>query len=136
MNHQYVNVPKSDSGLITADFTLYDQNERQFENERKKIIDAILVNAPNINKDLQRFKAEVVTTFNKVFEQKKKIVLAENSFFEKLNININKKTDKIFKVPIAKKRKIPEPIVDKKTTKKPQKNILKHLQWTMLSIQT
>lgn len=118
MHHPNVNVPSLDSGTLTAEFELYDQNEKQFEHDKNHLLEGITGNVTNINNDLQRFKAEVISTFENAFERKKEKVLSENSFFEKLNININKKTDTIFKVPIAKKRIIPEPIVDKKTTKK------------------
>jgi hypothetical protein len=116
--HPRVNVPNTDSGNITANFTLYDQNEQQFENEKNRLLKAITVNVPNINSDLTKFKAEVVRTFDSLYQRKKEKVLSENSFFEKLNINIDKSTDKIFKVPALKKRVVPEPIVDKKTSKK------------------
>lgn len=116
--HPRVNVPQADSGFVTANFTLYEQNESRFEYEKNQLLKAITVNIPNINNDLNKFKAEVLRTFNSLYQQKKEKVLSEKSFFEKLNININKSTDKIFKVPIVEKRKIPEPIVDKKSEKK------------------
>ncbi|WP_425236355.1 hypothetical protein [Ulvibacterium sp.] len=118
IHHPMVNVPSSDSGILTAEFEMYDQNEKQFEYDKKHLLDGIMANVPNINNDLQRFKADVSSTFDTVYKRKKEKVLSENSFFEKINIDIDKKTDKIFKVPIAKKKKIPEPIVDKKSTKK------------------
>lgn len=117
INHPRVNVPNTDSGVVTAVFTLYDQNDKSFEYEKNRLINAICVNAPNINNDLNRFKSEVKRTFASIFQQKKNKVLSENSFFEKLNINIEKSTDKIFKVPVAEKKKIPEPVVDKKNPK-------------------
>jgi len=52
----------------------------------------------------------------------KQNVLSENSFFEKLNLNIETLTDKIFKVPLIEKKKIPEPIVDQKSAKKYTEN--------------
>jgi hypothetical protein len=118
MHHPNVNVPSLDSGNLTAEFELYEQNEQQFEYNKNDLLKGITGNVTNINNDLQKFKAEIVSTFENTFERKKEKVLSENSFFEKLNIHINKKTDTIFKVPIASKRIIPEPIVDKKTTKK------------------
>jgi len=118
MLHPRVNVPQAESGFVTATFILYDQDEKQFENKKNQLLKAITVNIPYINNDLQKFKNEIITTFNSSYQQKKERVLSENDFFEKLNINIDKSTDKIFKVPIVEKRKIPEPIVDKKTEKK------------------
>lgn len=116
--HPSVNVPNTDAGNITSIFTLHQQNEQRFEYEKNQLLKAITVNIPNINSDLRKFKAEVVRTFDTLYQRKKEKVLSENSFFEKLNINIDKSTDKIFKVPALKKRVVPEPIVDKKTTKK------------------
>lgn len=116
--HPRVNVPSTDSGNVTAEFTLYEQNEQHFEYEKNHLLKALTINVPNINSDLKKFKAEVVRTFDTLYQRKKEKVLSENSFFEKLNININKTTDKIFKVPAVKKRVVPEPIVDKKSAKK------------------
>lgn len=116
--HPRVNVPSTDAGNVTAEFTLYEQNEQRFEYEKNHLLKAITVNVPNINSDLRKFKAEVARTFDTLYQRRKEKVLSENSFFEKLNININKSTDKIFKVPAVKKRVVPEPVVDKKSTKK------------------
>ena len=117
-HHPLVNVPSSNSGNLTAEFEMCGQNETQFEHDKKHLLDGIIGNVPNINSDLQRFKADVDSTFNLVYERKKEKVLSENSFFERINIDIDKKTDDIFKAPLAKKKKIPEPVVDKKSTKK------------------
>jgi hypothetical protein len=70
--HPRVNVPNTDSGNITANFTLYDQNEQQFENEKNRLLKAITVNVPNINSDLTKFKAEVVRTFDSLYQRKKR----------------------------------------------------------------
>lgn len=118
INHPRVDVPATDSGFVTATFTLYEQNERQFEVEKNHLLKAISINIPNINYDLERFKADVIRTFDITYQAKQKNVLSENQFFENIKININKATDKIFKVPIAEKRVIPEPMVDKKTSRK------------------
>ena len=91
--HPRVNVPQADGGFVTANFVLYDQNENTFEYEKNQLLKAITVNVPNINNDLNSFKANVVRTFDSTYQQKRDKVLSENSFFEKLNININKSTD-------------------------------------------
>lgn len=122
INHLQVDTPSGDSGNVTALFTLFEQNERQFEYEKQRLIDAICVNVPNINRDLAAFKAHVANTFNATYAQKKEKVLSENSFFEKLNLKVETSTDKIFKVPVVEKKKIPEPVVDKKTEKKYSEN--------------
>jgi hypothetical protein len=118
MSHPRVDVPQSDSGFVSAQITLTEHNEAQFEYEKRNIITALTENVPNINNDLQNFKNQVIQTFESTYARKKAKMLSENSFFEKLNISIEPSTDKLFKVPIAEKRKIPEPIVDKKSTKK------------------
>jgi hypothetical protein len=122
INHPQVDTPSGDSGNVSASFTLFEQNERQFEYEKQRLIDAICINVPNINRDLAAFKAQVINTFNATYSQKKQKVLSENSFFEKLNLKVETSTDKIFKVPVVEKKKIPEPIVDKKTEKKYSEN--------------
>ncbi|MEJ8820266.1 hypothetical protein [Lacibacter sp. H407] len=118
INHPRVNTPSGNNGDITASFTLYEQNDRQFEHEKQRLINAISVNVPNINKDLAAFKANVINTFNSTYAEKKEKVLAENSFFEKLNLKVETSTDRIFKVSVVEKKKVPEPIVDKKTERK------------------
>ena len=116
--HPRVNVPQGDSGIITATFSLHEQDEKKFEYEKNQLLKAFTANIPNINKDLENFKAQLLLTFDSTYNQKKEKVLSENAFFEKISIKINKTTDNIFKVPIAKKRKIPEPILDTKAEKR------------------
>lgn len=122
LNNLQVDTPQGNSGNVTAFFTLYEQNERQFESQKQRIIDAICINVPNINKDLAGFKAQIIKTFNSTYSQKKQKVLSENTFFEKLNLQVETSTDKIFKVPVVEKTKIPEPIVDNKTHQKYTEN--------------
>jgi len=122
LHDQYVNTPNGNSGNVTGSFTLNEQNEQRFEYEKSRLIHAISVNVPNINRDLAAFKAQVINTFNSIYSQKKQKVLSENSFFERINLNIEPSTDKIFKVPVVEKKKIPEPVVDKKTEKKYTEN--------------
>lgn len=105
MHDQYVNTPNGNSGDITGTFTLYEQDERKFEYEKKRIIHAICVNVPNINSDLASFKPRVISTFNSVYSEKKQKVLSEKSFFEKLNLRIETSTDKIFKIPVIEKKR-------------------------------
>ena len=118
MDHPRVDVPQSDSGFVSSQFELSEHDESRFEYEKNRIIDAILGNVPNINNDLANFKNQVIQTFNTVYAKKKEKVLSENSFFERLKINIESSTDKIFKVPILEKKKIPEPVIDKKSEKR------------------
>jgi hypothetical protein len=115
IRHPQVYAPHGDSGFVTAPFVLYEQNEIQFGHAKHNLIQAISQNVPNINRDLTIFKKLVINTFDDAYAQKKQKVLSENSFFEKLNLNIETSTDKIFKVPIAEKKKIPEPLVDKRS---------------------
>jgi hypothetical protein len=116
--HPTVNVPQKDSGFLTSIFTLYEQNTTQFEYEKKRLIEGVTANVDNINADLLTFKGKISRTFDQEYENQKKKALSENDFFEKLNIPVNKNTEVIFKVPEISKKKVPEPIVDKKTDKK------------------
>jgi hypothetical protein len=118
LNHPRVDTPSGNSGYVTAYFSIFEQNEKQFEHEKQELINAICVNVPNINKDLASFKAQVVNTFKTTYDQKKQKILSDNAFFEKLNLKVDTNTDKIFKVPFIEKKKIPEPKIDKKTENK------------------
>lgn len=117
-DHPRVDAPQADSGVITGTITLYEQNPQQFEYEKGSLISAITANVPNINADVRAFNARIGKHFEQEYNNKRQKVLSERQFFEALNINIETSTDKIFKVPVAEKKKIPEPIVDKKTSKK------------------
>jgi hypothetical protein len=118
LNHPRVDAPQADAGFITGTITLHEQNPQQFEYEKSRLISAITANVPNINRDVSAFNARIATHFEQEYNNKRQKVLAERQFFEALNISIDTSTDKIFKVPVAEKKKIPEPIFDKKTTKK------------------
>lgn len=116
--HPEVNVPQKDDGFITSIFTLYEQDPRQFEHEKKRLIEGVTANVDNINADLLKFKGKISQTFEEQYQIQKKKALSENDFFEKLNIPVNKNTEVIFKVPEIPKKKVPEPILDKKADKK------------------
>lgn len=108
----------NDGGEILICFTLSEQEKGRFENEKSSIVEAVVLNAESLNKDLINFKNGIGRTFDSVYQNKKQKVESENEFFESVNININKSTDEIFKVPSIKKRKVPEPLVDQATNKK------------------
>lgn len=118
INHPTIDAPQSDSGYIIVTILLYEQNPQQFEREKDKFIRAITANVPNINNDASDFNTRISSHFGRVYKEKKQRVLSEQSFFEALNIEIETATDKIFKVPVIEKKKIPEPNVDKKTIKR------------------
>lgn len=120
LTHPMVNVPNLDQGEITAQFTLHSTDERQFEYEKNKLLKAITINVPNANRDLEKFKANIDRTFMISYNQKKQKVESENKFFNKLDLVVDKSTDKIFKVPFPKKKKLPEPVVDKKNVTRSQ----------------
>lgn len=118
LNNPRVDAPQADAGDITGTITLYEQNPQQFEYEKGRLLSAITANVPNINNDVRIYNARISNHFEQEYQNKKQKVLSERQFFEALNIDIETSTDKIFKVPIAEKKKIPEPVVDKKSTKK------------------
>lgn len=118
MDHPTARILGDNSGFVCFDIVLVDRDDRNFESAKKQFLDTLVANSSNINNDLADFKTKVANTFDTVYEAKKKLVLEENEFFERLNIKIEPSTETIFKAPVIRKKKIPEPIVDKKTPKK------------------
>lgn len=114
MDSLSVETPNGDSGLISYTFNLTQQDENKFKREKDRFLHLLNTNTININKDLVAFKQAVPNLFNSHYEHLRNKVIAEANFFERLNININTNTDKIYKVPVIEKRTIPEPLVDRK----------------------
>ncbi|MES2780837.1 MAG: hypothetical protein V4651_13170 [Bacteroidota bacterium] len=114
----WVDTPATDSGDITSSIIIHGHDEAAIERHRAKFLHVLNGNIPEINNDLKTFKAQVEKKFEAEYNIRKEKILSENTFFEKLNIKIEPTTDKIYKVPVLEKKKIPEPVVDGKTTKK------------------
>jgi hypothetical protein len=113
-----VEVPTSDAGNITARVVLHEQNPELFEREKSSIISLVETNIQNINKDIQEFNARIIPHFLSVLNSETERIKRERSFFEAINVKIDKGTEQIFQAPVISKKKIPEPIIDEKSEKK------------------
>ncbi len=114
--------PGSESGFVIFTFTLHQLNEEQFKYEKQSLIDLVVQNIPYINEDLEKFKLDVINLFDLTYNLRKEKILSENLFFESLDINVERNTDKIFEVPFIQKSEILSPVVNDQTTKKYVKN--------------
>jgi len=115
INFPRANVPQSNSGIISSVFTMYEQDSTKFEYEKDRLIKSMTANVPNINTDVQKFNQRIGTHFDQIYNAKKEKVTSENSFFDAINIKVNKDTESVFKVPTIAKKSIPEPVVDEKS---------------------
>ena len=118
MDYPEVEIPTGNSGFIVGFVTINDQNPDQLEYQRNRLLKALSQNTVNINIDVAKYNASILTHFNSEYNQKKEKVLKEQRFFESLNIDYEPLTDKIFKVPEIERKKIPEPLIDKKSSKR------------------
>lgn len=118
MDYPEVEIPNGNSGFIVGTVTLHDPNPEQLEYQKNRVLKALSQNSANMNADVMNYNARIATHFNSEYTRKKENVLKERKFFESLNIEFETSTDKIFKVPEIEKKKIPEPVVDKKTPKR------------------
>ncbi|WP_336517554.1 hypothetical protein [Pollutibacter soli] len=118
LNYPQVEIPDGNSGFITGKIDLIEQDANKFEYLREDLVNAIIANIPNINKDVTEFNLRIRTNFDNEFLKKKESALQEQKFFETLNIDIDRTTETILKISFDEKKKIPEPIIDKKTNKK------------------
>lgn len=114
LNHPQVDIPNGNGGLLIRRVTLRQQDPNLLEREKADFIETLNRNSENMNSDVKLFNAKIARHFNQTYNNKKQEALKERRFFESLNIHIDQSTDKIFKVPIAEKKKIPEPVIDKK----------------------
>lgn len=118
MDYPEADIPNGNSGSIVKEITLHEQNTEQLEYQKNRFFKALNTNSVNMNSDVAIYNTAIAAHFNAEYAKKKEKVLKEQQFFESLNIEIETSTDKIFKVPTVEKKKIPEPIIDKKSTKK------------------
>ncbi|MCB0574562.1 MAG: hypothetical protein KDC61_08345 [Saprospiraceae bacterium] len=112
-----VDVPTSDAGNITMRIVLHEQDPKLFEREKNSLITLIDLNIKNINKDVEAFNRRIVPHYHLVLNAEIERIKKERSFFEAINVKIDKGTEQIFKAPVISKKRIPEPIIDANSSK-------------------
>lgn len=104
-------------GMITRNIELTEQNEQEFNAEKRRFLEFLANNVPSINKEAESFNLEITRTFNIAYDIRKQKALSQNSFFEKLGISVNPNTQAVYQPPTLTKKRIPEPILDSNTPK-------------------
>lgn len=113
-----VDAPNGYEGNITGKVILNEQNPDLFEREKNSFISLVQINVPNINNDVEGFNRRIKPHFRTVLKSQQERIKKERAFFEAINVKIDKDTEQIFKAPTIKKKRIPEPKVEAKSTKK------------------
>lgn len=113
-----VEIPNGESGTLVRRITMQDHETDRLERETQAFLETLKVNSENMNKDVAAYNSKIPIVFNDTYNQIKQKALKEREFLASLNIEINTETDKIFKAPVIEKKKIPEPVLDKKPAKK------------------
>lgn len=113
-----VDAPNGNEGNITLQIVLNEQNPNQFEREKNSFLSYVQKNVPNINNDAEGFNKKIAPHFRSILKAEQEKIKKEISFFEAINVKIDKRTEGIFQVPTIKKKSIPEPKLDSNSQKK------------------
>lgn len=107
-----VEVPTSDSGNIIARITTHEQNPELFDREKNSLLSLIELNIGHMNKDIESFNKRIAPHYRSVLHSEIERIKKERSFFEAINVKIDKDTEQLFQAPVISKKKIPEPTLD------------------------
>jgi hypothetical protein len=113
-----VEIPNGDSGNIIKTVGIQDRDQNRLERKMQAFLETLKVNAENMNNDVRLYNARIPKVFQDAYNQIREKAEREQRFFKSMNIEINKETDRIFKVPVVERKKIPEPTLDKGAPKK------------------
>ena len=118
-----VEIPNGDSGRLIKTVGIQEHEQKRLEREKQSFLETLKVNTENINNDVRQYNAKISGVFQHAYTQIKEKAEKEQLFFKSMNIEINKETDRIFKVPVIERKKIPEPSLDKAAPKKYTKEV-------------
>lgn len=118
-----VEIPNGHSGKLIKTVGIQDNDQNRLEREKQAFLETLRVNSENMNNDVRLYNARIPRVFQEAYNQIKEKAEREQRFFKSMNIEINKETDRIFKVPAIERKKIPEPILDKGVPKKYTKDV-------------
>ncbi|MCE7925921.1 MAG: hypothetical protein DYG98_22965 [Haliscomenobacteraceae bacterium CHB4] len=99
-------------GNVIGYVTMQEQNKDLFEREKSSFISLIQLNVENVNRDVQSYNQRIIPHFNNVLSSERERIKKERSFFESINVSIDKSTEEIFKAPTIKRKRIPEPKIE------------------------
>ncbi|MBS1660281.1 MAG: hypothetical protein JST68_04440 [Bacteroidetes bacterium] len=118
LNFPEVEIPNGESGKLIKTVGIQNNDPNQLEREKQTFLETLRVNTENMNNDVSLYNTRIPRVFQDAYNQIKEKAEQEQRFFKSMNIEINKETDRIFKVPVIERKKIPEPILDKGVPKK------------------
>ncbi len=101
------NINITNGSYVNLTFIVRRKTKEEFESMKKEALHGAFFNVKNINEDVKKWNAELPVFIESMFNKRKKEFLEENSFFESINLKVNKDSDAIFTVPTVKKRALP-----------------------------
>jgi len=99
---------------VSFSFKLYQQDATAFTQTKNKLQSIFFGNLQNINKDVGSWNKQLPEFVHSLFSSIKRKYEKENSFFEAINVKVNKDTASVFVPPTIKKTIIPQPSVSDK----------------------
>lgn len=99
---------------FNIDRQLSQQNPQAFIESKNRKREMAFCNLENANKDVQSWNTQLPGLVHSQFTSIKQKYLKENSFFEAINVKVNKDTSSVFVPPTIKKTIVPQPEVSKK----------------------
>lgn len=99
---------------LSFSFGMRELNKNSFIDTKRNMLKLFQENITKANNYSSTYNIRIKEFIDNYFKKIKNEYLAENDFFESINLNVQKDTDPTFTVPIIKKIKVPEPQVDSK----------------------
>lgn len=106
-----------DDGRMTVSisFTLDNKDSNQFNQNKERCYHDAFANLENANSFARGWNDRLNLLINSLYTLRKNHLLEENSFFQAINVKVNKNTSSVFSAPTIKKKIIPQPTFNKKT---------------------
>ncbi len=101
------NIILTHSNQVTLSFIVRNKTKEEYDSMKKDALHKAFFNVNNINSDVNKWNVELKGIIESNFNKRKKEFLEEDSFFESINLKVNKDTTSIFTVPTVKKRALP-----------------------------
>lgn len=98
----------------TVQFTikLTEKSPEEFEKRKQNTRQSAFTNIDNANAFAEQFNNNLRRQAQSTFRTVKQKYLAENDFFEKIKVRVNKDTDTVFNVQTVRKKAVVQPSVD------------------------
>lgn len=130
-NEIYVN---NENQTVSFRFDFKGFNAENFKTTLKKNFDEAFENLPRTNAMVSKWNNQLQSLIDDAFNQRKELLQNENSFFNEIEVNVNKSTEAVFSVPVVREKIIPQVEFVKSKSGKSEPTISKDIYQDILKL--